>query len=385
MYEDRPFRLSRRGFVSFLAASGAASLFSRGLNAQEADSRAAKIVNGNMAVDMHNHVSIRMLSEGKTNPADVPLLDVAAEMKKGGFAALCYTYPVDAIGAKATADQYYNAHIDALNQMDELLKRQKIRRAYNLGDIQTAHKNGEPIIIQDVEGTEFIGGHLDRVEEAYHRGVRHMQLVHFYNDPVKPLGDIQGNVPPVGGLTDFGAEVIRECNRLHIVVDLAHGEFGLVQGAANVATQPFVVSHTAFDTPFAREAVEGMKEPVSPVKRFVSAEYAKTVAGAGGIVGIWHLFPTLKDYIHNVKELVDVVGVDHVGFGSDTAIALAPGNTKSPAGSNDTNNFFPDERGGFFYAVADEMLKQGFSPDEIGKIIGGNYCRIFGEVTGNRS
>jgi membrane dipeptidase len=102
-------------------------------------------------------------------------------------------------------------------------------------------------------------------------------------------------------------------------------------------------------------------------------------------VGIWHLFPTLEDYIHNVKELVDLVGADHVGFGTDTAIALAPGNTKSPAGSKNTNNFFPDERGGFFYAVADEMLKQGFSPNEIGKIIGGNYCRVFGEVTGNRS
>jgi len=385
MDKDLPLKLSRRDFVSMLGASGAASLFPRTLNAQKADARVAKIVNSSMAVDMHNHASIRMLAEGKTPSSDVPALDVAAEMKKGGFAALCYTYPVDAIGAKATADQYYNAHINALDQMDEILKQQNMRRAYNLKDIQTAHEKRQPIIIQDVEGTEFIGSHLERVEEAYHRGVRHMQLVHFYNDPVKPLGDIQGNVPTVGGLTDFGAEVIRECNRLHMLVDLAHGEFAMVKAAAKVAAQPFIVSHTALDTPFARQAVEGMKEPVSPVKRFVSAEYAKTVADAGGIVGIWHLFPTLQDYIHNVKELVDVVGVDHVGFGTDTAIALAPGNTNSPAGRNNTNDFFPDERGGFFYAAADNMLKEGFSPDEIGKVIGGNYCRVFGEVTANRS
>src|SRR6185312_11400991 len=65
MYEDRRFKLSRRDFVSLLAASsGAASLFSHRLNAQEADSRATKLVNDNMAVDMHNHVSIRVLSEG---------------------------------------------------------------------------------------------------------------------------------------------------------------------------------------------------------------------------------------------------------------------------------------------------------------------------------
>jgi membrane dipeptidase len=380
MNENRRSRLSRREFVSMLAASGAAFLLPRTLNAQEVDPRATRIVNSNLAVDMHNHASIRLLAKGKTALADVPMLDVAAEMKKGGFASVCYTYAVDGIGAHATADEYYNAHINALNQMDVILERQNMRRAYNLKDIEAAHKNGQPVIIQDVEGTEFIGGHLQRVEESYRRGVRLFQLVHFYNDPVKPLGDIQGNVPPVGGLTQFGAEVIRECNRLHLPVDLAHGEFAMVKGAAKVAKQPFIVSHTALDTPFARQAVAGFKEPVSPVKRFVSPEYAKTVADAGGIVGIWHLFPTLKDYIHNIKQLVDVVGVDHVGIGTDTALAVPQSSKRK-----DTNDYFPDEKGGFFYAVASEMLKQGFSPEEIGKIIGGNFCRVFGEITGNRS
>jgi len=371
-----------------LAASGAISFFPGSLQGQQVDPRAIDIVNRSLAVDMHNHVPVRLVPEGKVNPADTPVLDLAGEMKKGGFAAVCYTYAVDGIGPHATADQYYNAHLNALDQIDEILKRQNIRRAYSLTDIQKALKDHRPIIIQDVEGTEFIGDRLERVEEAYRRGVRHMQLVHFYNDPVKPLGDIQGNVPPVGGLTPFGADVLRECNRLHIVVDLAHGEFSMIEGAAKVAKQPFVVSHTAFDTPFARQAVAGMKEPVSPVKRFVSKDYAKTVADQGGIVGIWHLFPSLKDYVENIKQLVDVVGVDHVGIGTDTMIALpqGAGERKGPIDitRKDTNDFFPDESRGFFYATANEMLQQGFSPEEIGKIIGGNYCGLFGMITGKR-
>lgn len=381
MHNGRRFLMSRRNFVSMVAASGAASLLSRTSNAQAVDPRVAKIVDSSLAVDMHNHATIRMVAEGKTGASNVPTLDVAAQMKRGGFAAICYTYAVDSIGAGSTADQYYNAQIDALDEMDALLKQQNLRRAHNLKDIQEAHKNGQPTIIQDLEGTEFIGGHLERVEESYRRGVRHFQLVHFYNDTVKPLGDIQGNVPPVGGLTSFGADVIRECNRLHVVVDLAHGEFEMIKGAVKVATQPFVVSHTAFDTPFARQAVAGMQQPVSPVKRFVSTEYAKTVAGEGGIIGVWHLFPTLKDYIHNIKELTDVVGADHVGFGTDTSIAVPA----TGSANKNTNEFFPDETGGFFYAAVNEMLKQGFSSGEIGKIIGGNYCRVFGEVMGNRN
>jgi len=72
--------------------------------------------------------------------------------------------------------------------------------------------------------------------------------------------------------------------------------------------------------------------------------------------------------------MVDVIGVDHVGIGTDTDLTAS---YQLPY----TNQIWPDENGGFFYAVAGEMLKQGFTPDEISKVGGANFCRIFGKVT----
>ena len=100
---------------------------------------------------------------------------------------------------------------------------------------------------------------------------------------------------------------------------------------------------------------------------------AKAVANAGGVVGIWNLFPTLKGYVAAVKEMVDAVGVDHTGIGTDTAMGRT------------TNTRWPDQQAGFFYALTREMLVQGFRPDEISKIAGGNYCRVFDAVTSRRT
>nr|WP_256466589.1 membrane dipeptidase [Bradyrhizobium sp. 23] len=93
-------------------------------------------------------------------------------------------------------------------------------------------------------------------------------------------------------------------------------------------------------------------------------------------MGSWRIFPTVKDYVTGIKQMVDVVGVDHVGIGTDTSLAL-PGGGPVPG----TNNIWPDEKNGFLYSVAQEMLTQGFQPDEISKIADGNYVRLFGKVT----
>jgi membrane dipeptidase len=82
----------------------------------------------------------------------------------------------------------------------------------------------------------------------------------------------------------------------------------------------------------------------------------------------------MKEYVAAVKDVVDAVGIDHVGIGSDT-------NIMSASGLPHTNRIWPDQNGGFFYSVAGEMLKQGLAPNEIGKIGGGNFCRVLAKVT----
>jgi membrane dipeptidase len=109
--------------------------------------------------------------------------------------------------------------------------------------------------------------------------------------------------------------------------------------------------------------------------RLISKEHAKVVADAGGVIGVWtKMSESLKDFVGNIKAMVDAVGVDHVGIGSDTDLLSA----KNGQG---TNNAFPGSNGEFFRPIVAEMLIQGFTPEDIGKVGGANFCRVFGKVT----
>lgn len=114
-------------------------------------------------------------------------------------------------------------------------------------DVSTAHKSGQPTVIQAVEGAHFLQGHLERVEEAYQRGLRHFGLLHD-SDASVPLGDVYTNPARYGGLTEFGAAVIKECNRLGMLIDLAHANLQTTQAALKVTTRPVIISHTGLDT-----------------------------------------------------------------------------------------------------------------------------------------
>ena len=146
--------------------------------------------------------------------------------------------------------------------------------------------------------------------------------------------------------------------------------------------------------------------------RLIGREQARMVADAGGAIGVWtHLADTPLEYAKNIRALVDVVGVDHVMIGTDTKLTTPtprfgggpppgarPGGDRpggpppDGAGSNGrpgpqrphigerTNEAWAGETQGFYYVVVDAMLKVGFSADEIGKIGGGNYLRIFAEA-----
>ena len=241
----------------------------------------------------------------------------------------------------------------------------------NLKDLQTAHDHGQPTIVQTVEGSHFIEGHLDRVAEVYKRGVRNLQLLHERDDMVSRLGDTNTGTAHLGGLTAFGAEVVKECNRLGILVDMAHASNETVLGVLKVANQPFIVSHTSLDSRTGGNPK--MVEMMRP--RLISKEHAKVVADAGGVVGVWtKLAGSLKEFVESIKAMVNAVGIDHVGIGTDTDLL-------SSREGQGTNKAYPGLTGGFFHAVVGEMLLQGFTPADIGKVSGGNFCRVFGKVT----
>jgi membrane dipeptidase len=158
---------------------------------------------------------------------------------------------------------------------------------------------------------------------------------------------------------------------LGILVDLAHASNETVLGALKVATQPVIVSHTSLDSRTGGDPrIVKMMKP-----RLISKEHAKVVASNGGVIGVWtHLADSLKDFAESIKAMVDAVGTDHVGIGSDTDLL------SSRVGQG-TNKTWPALTGGFFHALVGEMLLQGFTPEDIGKVGGGNFCRVFGKVT----
>ena len=393
------------------AAGGAAVLVGQSLLSGVAlaqgavDPLVAKIFADTISVDMHNHDGQPTFAK---TPADAKARadgDLRGQMKKSGLSAICLTYAVDGYRTPQKGD-WYQFHLQCLVHDDKLLSENNMRRALTAADLETAHASATPIVIQDCEGAQWIEGRLERIEEAYSRGLRHMQLLHQMPDMVAPLGGVQQYFPLPGGpkaqtvtgLTKFGAQVIRECNRLGIIVDMAHANEETVKGALKASHQPIAVTHTALDTDIGRSADMYTGNP-GLTARLASKNYAKAVADAGGIIGIWHIFPTMKNYVTGIKQMVDVVGVDHVGIGTDTSVAPAPppppaapaGNSPgagrgAPGGgaggaTGGTNDSWPDEKGGFVYAVAQEMLAQGFKPDEISKIAGGNYVRLFGKIT----
>src|SRR6185369_13408319 len=107
-------------------------------------------------------------------------------------------------------------------------------------DVKAAHRAGAPAIILDTEGLDFLEKKLERLEESYQRGLRHMQLVHYTpND----IGDFQTGAVTHNGLTPFGADVIRACNRLGVVVDVAHATADMTKQAVAVASKPLLLSH----------------------------------------------------------------------------------------------------------------------------------------------
>jgi membrane dipeptidase len=323
---------------------------------------AVRVLREHVSVDVHSHAGPTGIAS-----SNAPSGELARGMRAGRIAIVCLADVPDgpilgrgannvlAVVREPGAGQLYQHHLGRLAWVDDLVAHHGIRRALTIGDITAAHAAGEAAIILDVEGLDFLERKLERLEESYQRGVRTMQLVHYTpND----IGDFQTGKVAHNGLTPFGADIIRACNRLGVVVDVAHGTAAMVTQAVKVASKPLLLSHTA---------LRGSKAQgeTSLTERQVTPDHARAVAETGGSIGIWHFFSSLDRYVDGLKEMADVVGVDHVSIGTD-------------AGA----------RGGLFaqydpYAgLVDAMLGGGFTPADTAKIVGGNYVRVFAASAG---
>jgi membrane dipeptidase len=367
---------SRRDFILKTTSVGTALMLSPLFSwAANEDEKIAKIVANTFGIDTHNHVDVPFNSEDFVGQQ----YDLANELKKSGLGAICMTFSVDR-PQLTKPDEAYNRFITSLNEMDVMLKVNKIQRALNYSDLKNAKSDKKIIVIQSVEGGHFLEGKIERLQEAYHRGVRHLGLLHD-NDATPPLGDIYTNPAKYGGLSEFGAAVIKESNRLGILIDLTHCSDDTINEALKITNKPMMVSHTGLNTQLGQNAT--MAKMMMP--RLIKKEQAKIVAEAGGIIGIWkHLTATPLEYVQNIRSMVDVVGVDHVCIGTDTkmAIAIKAGVENKPVRVGEqSNNVWQNQTKGFYFEVVEAMLQTGFSEKEIGKIGSGNFLKIFDIAT----
>ncbi len=230
-----------------------------------------------------------------------------------------------------------------------------MRRMLRGGDLATAAAARERVAIMAVEGGDFLEGRLDNVQRAYDRGVRSIQLVHYR---VNELGDIQTEAPLHNGLTAFGRDVVREMNRLGMLIDLAHAPYPVVKGAVEASAKPMLVSHTNI-------------EDYTGFARFVSREHARLVAAGGGVLGAWPISTrpgSFSTFIDHIKRMVDTVGIDHVAIGTDMA------------GVNPRSVLFTDWAE--WPSIPAALLDRGFGRPDVVKIMGGNTQRLLEATLG---
>jgi membrane dipeptidase len=277
----------------------------------------------------------------------------------------------------------------------------KIELAYNASDILRIHKAGRIAALLTIESGHAIADDLGVLRMFYRLGVRSMTLVHFRNNN---WADSSTDEPRHNGLTEFGKDVVREMNRLGMIVDISHVSDKTFYDTLAVTTKPVIASHSSCRalSDFPRNMNDDMLRALARNGGviginfgggFLSAKdaegYKKHIAGRGAlqppgngsqldafakeefVSGYLKMSPsaaTLEDAVAHIDHIVKVAGVDHVGIGSDF-----DGISSVPAGLEDVSKM-P-------YLTA-ALLKRGYSETDLKKILGGNHLRVLRAVTG---
>jgi membrane dipeptidase len=248
----------------------------------------------------------------------------------------------------------YADHRRQLDQISRDVAATGAQVAVTAADIESAQADGRTAVLISCEGGDFLEGEAARLAEARAAGASSLTLVHYR---VNEIGDVQTEEPVHGGLTAFGREVVAECNRLGLIVDCAHATFETTLGVLEISSQPVMISHSHLDH----------AERHHP--RLLSAEHGQAVAEAGGLIGAWPSGVTstsLDDFADEVARLAELVGVDHVGIGTDMDA-----------------NYRPVLRSYADFAALPQLLaSRGMSDTETGKILGGNALALLRRVAG---
>src|SRR5256714_24664 len=356
-----------------------------------------------IVVDTHNDITTAMTNDdydlGGTPPE--PYRTNIARMKKGGLNAEFFSlyirpdYVVNGGAARRTLDMIDSVYRAVERHPKDLMF------ATSAADIRRAKAQNKIACLMGIEGGHAIGNSLPTLREFYRLGVRYMTLTwNNANDWADSNRESKHN-----GLTDFGKDVVREMNRLGMLVDVSHVGDKTMSDALDVSRAPIIASHSSaralsnhprnipdellrriaknggvvqvnFYTMFLDAATvapqnaarnERLKAQQAAIDEKYKDDPERLAEESDKLEAANPLPPLpLSKLIDHIDHIVKVAGIDHVGLGADF-----DGANDMPEGARDIS-MLPN--------ITYELLKRGYGEQDIDKILGGNFLRVFAKA-----
>lgn len=259
---------------------------------------------------------------------------------------------------------------------------------YSAADIRTAKEAGKVGFMLDCQNSEFVGKDTNRLEMFYNLGIRRVQMT--YNVTVAAGAGCMEERNR--GLSTYGGELIEKMNELNMLVDTGHCHSSTLEDALDVSKRPIVCSHAGM--------ASRAKNP-----RTQTDEALKKLADHGGVFGVISTpgalngtdSCTVNDYLDTIEAAVNLLGIEHVGFGTDFTLAASVEEVLTAPEWNDklreavgvnvqvwpwSDGHKGMENNSGYPNLTRGLVARGYNDEDIAKIMGGNFLRIIEDVIG---
>ena len=391
---------------ALLACALPATVMSRTQPTDKFLERAKKLLRDSPVIDGHNDypMAVREKAEGDLSKLDIrvsqpTIMTDIPRLTAGGVGAQFWSVYVPPPTPTQDPSTAVTATLEQIDIVYRLVERypKTFEIALTADDVERIRKQGKIASLIGMEGGHSINSSLAILRRMYQLGARYMTLTHSLNTP---WADSATDTPKSNGLSPFGASVVREMNRLGMMVDLSHTSPATMAAALRITAAPVIFSHSSARalTDVARNVPDDILQLVKTndgivmvtfVPGFVSqevADYNKTEgdqrarlltalnnnesAVNAAMVDWRRLNPSPRASLSQVADHVDhikkVAGIDHVGFGGDF-----DGITSVVVGLEDVS-CYPQ--------LVAELLRRGYSDYDIRKIVSRNILRVMREV-----
>jgi len=326
-------------------------------------------------IDMHFDLPMD-LYEKRTQP-DVLATEFLPEFKAGGMGLIgAAIYIEDRYlperGLQVALDQIARLYTEA-----EQSKRCVVCRTHK--EISRALDSKKVGFLITMEGVEPLGDDLDLLRAFCELGVRVIGLTHARTNAAGHGGIFAASGSSPEGLTPFGRDLVRECEKLGVMIDLAHINPAGFTEVVDLTTKPLIVSHTN-----ARKFYD--------VERNINDAQIKMIGQRRGVIGINSVLvspeqkgSTLDCYVDHIEHVASLIGIDCVGIGFDFFEFIYrqwPESKKKWVAEKLTTPHFITDLTNHSHArnLTRKLIERGFSDDDIEKILRENWLRIFGEL-----